>query len=356
MMTAEPPLLFTDAPPPALTDRESLITFLETRVQAPKPHTRESLDALTPVEREQYDCDRFAFLSGGIVFDRTEVVTGRRLLRRAMDSNRARNSGHVGLMITGPAGSGKTTTAKSLMRWVFESYSAAVPEWRSFDHVPVVYVEVPARCTEKSLLKEFANFMGIAYLGRDSMTDLRRMVVSALRKARTQLVVVDEVHNLGSRSPGHSDAINVLKGLNNDLNATFALAGIDLTSGALLSGAQGQQIASRFSVLTLERYKADGNMRAWREIVAAFENQLYLVEHPRKSLDPLCVYLHHRTGGGISALNELLTGKAMELIRFKQKEHITKELLDDFIIDQHSHSYYESTLARRPSNRSKKVA
>src|SRR5690606_17352783 len=106
-----------------------------------------------------------------------------------------------------------------------ESYAARFPDWRRFDHIPVAYVEVPAGSTGKALLKEFAGYLGLSDQNRESTSDIRTKVVAALRRAHTQLIVVDELHNLAGRSAGLGEAVDLLKGLHNDLAATFLYAG-----------------------------------------------------------------------------------------------------------------------------------
>ena len=176
-------LHFTTYQPLALKERESLTEYLRTPTVVPVKHTAETLSALSATERTAYDDARRLYLSGGIVIDTAPVTEGKKLLLRAIHENSGRNSGHTGVMLTGPAAVGKTTTAKALMRWVFEAYTRQFPDWEKSDHVPVVYVEVPPRSTEKSLLKEFAGFFGTPYLKGESASDLRVKIVSALRKA-----------------------------------------------------------------------------------------------------------------------------------------------------------------------------
>lgn len=327
----------------ALNRRESLIKHLQHPLLAP---TNAVSDALTPKERAAYDRNRMDYLSGGIILGTETVHEGKLRLTRAFQENRARNSGHAGVILSGNSSMGKTTTAKRLMRWVFEEYTKQVPEWEKFEHVPVMYVEVPSNSNGKSLLKEMAEFLGLPIHPRDSLADLRTKVVAGIRRARTQLIVVDELHMLSEgRSAGLGESVDLLKGLHNDLSATFLYAGIDVTTSNLMSGTRGQQLASRFSVLELKAYTwSDKEHRlAWRRLVKSFEAQLQLRDHPVGTLNAEAEYLWQRTGGSIGALSRLLTGTAIDLIQNRATvEKLERDRLDDYTLDRTSEEHYKA--------------
>ena len=331
----------------ALNRRESLLHHLTHPL--PKPDAP-PLASLTPRDRFAYDQARMDYLSGGLVLSTTAVTRGQLLLTRAFQENRARNSGHAGVMLSGPSSMGKTTTAKRLMRWVLSQYDKQVPDWRELDHVPVMYVEVTDK-SPKSFLQEMAAFFGLSVANRDSTADLRTKVVAAVRRARTQLIVVDELHNLAaSRAAGLGETIDLLKGLHNDIAATFLYCGIDLPSTSLMNGPRGQQLNSRFAMLELEPYvwSHAPHRKAWKALIRNFENQLQLHDHPEKSLDADAEYLWQRTGGSIGSLSRLLTGAAIDLIQNGAKvELLTRDILDGYTLDRTAEAPYKATMKRR---------
>lgn len=331
----------------ALNRRESLLHFLANPLL--KPELR-SLEDLTPEERFDYDQQRMDYLSGGIVLGTDAVMKGQLLLTRAFQENRARNSGHAGVMLTGESTLGKTTTAKRLMRWVFEEYAKQVPDWQRFEHVPVMYVEVPSNSNGKGLLKEMAEFFGLSVLARDSMADLRMKVVAAIRRARTQLIVVDELHNLAGRATGLGEAVDLLKGLHNDIAATFLYCGIDVTNSSLMSGTRGQQLRSRFSVLELERYTWANvdHRKQWKRLVRSFEDHLQLAAHPVGTLNAEAEYLWERTNGSIGSLGRLLTGPAIDLIQNRADvEKLDRAQLAGYTLDLNAEAFYRNLKNRR---------
>ena len=333
----------------ALNRRESLLHYLQHPLEAPSPHAEDA----TRANIATYNQQRMDYLSGGIVLNTEPLQKGKLLLTRAFQENRARNSGHAGVMLSGNSTLGKTTTAKRLMRWVFEEYASQVPAWNQYQHVPVMYLEVPPGSNAKALLKEFAEFFGLPVLGRDSMADLRTKVVAAIRRARTQLIVIDELHNLSGRGAGLGEAVDLLKGLHNDVAATFLYCGIDVTHSTLMDGPRGQQLKSRFSLLELTRYEwsnADHRTQ-WKKLVRGFEAQLQLRHHPVKTLDRDAEYLYQRTGGSIGSLGRLLTGTAIDLIQSGTSvEMLDRERLSAYTLDLTAETFYKNALARRTNS------
>lgn len=347
-------LTFTnhEAETTALNRRESLLHYLEHPI--PQPLPLPDGPVATHI-RAEYDQRRMDYLSGGITLATNSAMKGKLMLARAFQENRARNSGHAGVILSGDSSLGKTTLAKALMRWVLTEYSRQVPDWKQFEHVPVMYIEIPPGSNAKSLLKEVATFFGLAVLARDSMTDLRTKVVTAIRRARTQLIVVDELHNLAGRGSGLGEAVDLLKGLHNDIAATFLYCGIDVTTSTLMGGARGQQLASRFAVLEMHRYAWSNpeHREQWKRLIRGFEQNLHLRDHPHKTLDAEAEYLYQRTGGSIGSLGRLLTGAAIDLIQNRAKvERLDREVLDAYTLDLTAENFYRGVLTRK-SNKSK---
>ncbi len=343
------PLTFItqDAESTALNRRESLLHYLTHPLAAPTALP----DGATYADLVAYNQQRMDYLSGGIVLGTNTVLQGQLLLTRAFQENRARNSGHSGVILSGNSTLGKTTTAKRLMRWVLDEYSKQVPDWAAYEQVPVMYVEVPADSSAKGLLKEFAAFFGLPVLTRDSTSDLRTKVVAAIRRARTQLIVVDELQNLAGRGTG--EAVDLLKGLHNDVAATFLYCGIDVMDSSLMNGPRGQQLKNRFTALHLTRYEWSNpeQRKQWGGLVQGFEKHLLLRNHPVKTLAPHYHYLWERTGGSIGSLGRLLTGTAIDLIQNGADDEIlTRELLDAYTLDHAAEEFYAKVRSRRKAS------
>lgn len=354
-------LTFTnpDSATTALNRRESLIHHLENPLKAAERPTTWPLAAR---DKATYDQQRLDYLSGGLVLLTDVVMQSKLQLTRAFQDNRARNSGHAGVILSGESAVGKTTTAKRVMRWVFEEYVKQVPDWRAFEHVPVMYVEVPWDSSGKAFLQDMANFYGLSVSRRDTSADLRAKVIGAIHRARTQLIVVDELQNLATgRGAGLGETVDLLKGLHNDVSSTFMYCGVDLLDSSLMSGPRGQQLKNRFSVVELTPYEWSDvdHRRQWKSLVEGFEAQLQLRDHRVGTLKRELQYLWQRTGGSIGSLGKLLTGASIDLIHEGAKvEILDRARLDAYKLDINAENHYKAVqkkLAGRGKSAREKV-
>lgn len=292
---------------------------------------------LSDAERARYNSDRISFISGRMLLDTPHLKEARLRIQECFAQNSSRKSGHVGLMIDGDSTLGKTTILEALIEYVYRRFAAQVPEHKVFGYAPVVFVEVPAGSRGKSLMTAFADFLGLPVAPRETMSSIRTRVAQAMRQANTKLVVVDELHNLSGRSASNGESVDVLKELHNEVHATFVYAGIDLTSGQLLSGPRGQQLSARFSLLGMRRYSLNHpeDKAVWKGLVRAYANALPLRHQNLKAIEDLSDYLLARTGGSIGSLGRLLGGAAIALILdpAMPEENITKEQLAHRTLD-----------------------
>src|SRR4029079_6437625 len=109
---------------------------------------------------------------------------------------------------------------------------------------------VPPAATPKMLAAEFARFAGIPGNGRQqNQDDITNAVCDVLARLRTDLVLVDEIHNLNLATRTGAEASDQLKYLAERIPATFVYAGIDVDAQGLFAGVRGRQIAGRFTVI-----------------------------------------------------------------------------------------------------------
>jgi hypothetical protein len=250
------------------------------------------------------------------------------MLRRCLTENLGRNSGHVGMMLSGASTVGKTTTTKALMQYVHTAYARQFPDYADHGRVPVVFIEVPAGCTAKLLMRAFAHFFGMTVERAETMDVLRERIVNKMNETRVQVCVVDELHNVASRNRANGETVDILKSLHNQVPATFIYAGIGLEDGELLSGARGSQLAARFSMLTMDRFhpSSEADHQVWRGVVEQFEDALPLLRHKPGTLLKLSNYLLARTNGSIGSLSRLINGAANDVLG--DSEAITRDVLD----------------------------
>ncbi|MFJ4740760.1 ATP-binding protein [Streptomyces sp. NPDC088775] len=170
---------------------------------------------------------------------RSVFTTGRRLVLL----NRRQISGRRGLIVTGQAGTGKTTAITQLGRnhelLVHQRLSRATGGSR-----PIVYVTVPPGATPTTLAVEFARFLSLPIVRGETQTSITHAVCDLLIRMRVELALVDEIHNLSLATRAGAEASEQLKYLSERIPATFVLVGIDVAGSGLFNDTRGQQIAA----------------------------------------------------------------------------------------------------------------
>ncbi|NEC22112.1 ATP-binding protein [Streptomyces parvus] len=289
--------------------------------------TKNEYDALSKEEKYDYDEDRLDHHA------RLQVVatsTVRRTVtcgRRLTVLNRGAISARRGLIVTGPANTGKTIALTQL------GLAHELQDRRRHpgqnERIPVIYIIVPPAATPRMIAAEFARFLGLPVLRSSNITDLTEAVVGVCTKARTGLVLVDEIHNISLQTRTGADASDTLKYFSERIPATFAYAGIDIEDSDLLTGTRGDQIAARFTAVDTHPFPYNAE---WKALVAQLEANLLLHQHKPGTLTRLDRFLHTRTGGMIGTLSHQLRGAAVDAI-LTGTEKITKAGLQAVDLD-----------------------
>jgi hypothetical protein len=98
------------------------------------------------------------------------------------------------MIVSGQWATGKSTAIKQLGR-VHELLVRK--RFPGQDRIPVVYVTAPPKGSPKKLATQFAHFLGMPpFRSRANEVDIAVAVCGVLTDARTDLVVVDEIHNV----------------------------------------------------------------------------------------------------------------------------------------------------------------
>jgi hypothetical protein len=270
------------------------------------------------------------------------VHTGSKLII----NNRRKQLGRRGLMVSGPSGTGKSTSIAQLgkkYQYNLDRRLGADP-----DRIPVVYIVVPPDATPKMLAGEMAVFLGLPIGDRDSPQAVAHTVASVMRQVGTGLVLVDEIHRIDMTSKQGRNVSDQLKYFFDTVNATFVYAGLDLEETGMFSGVRGRQIARRFVPITTAPfpYRTEQDKNRWASLVASMEQTLRLHRHKPGALQRLAPYLHARTAGMIGSLDQLVYEAANDAIS-DGLEKITKKHLDAVILDIAAEDQY----TKRPSTR-----
>jgi hypothetical protein len=287
----------------------------------------ETWQRLDSVKRAAYDDDRIAHHSRLLVIQtpavRDVVTTGRRLAHM----NRSARYGRSGLIVSGPARTGKTTAITQLGKTIEVIHRRRYPGCG--EDIPVVYITVPPAATPRMIAAEFARFLGIPLTRQANITDVIEAVCGVCADTRATAILVDEIHNLNIATRTGAEASDTLKYFSERIPATFVLAGINVERAGLLSGPRGEQIAGRYSMVRTGPFPRDAQ---WATLIAAIEGSLRLHGHQHGSLPDLASYLHQRTGGMIGSLLWLVRSAAIQAV-IDGTEKITRKSMDAIPVD-----------------------
>jgi hypothetical protein len=247
--------------------------------------------------------------------------------RRLSYLNRNADSGRCGLILSGPARTGKTTAITQLGKTLEVIHRQRHP--RSGSDIPVIYITVPPAATAKMIANELARFLGLPVMRRANLTDITEAVCGVAADTRTGLIAVDEIHNLSLATRTGAEASDMLKYFQERIPATFVYAGIDVERAGLLSGTRGEQVAGRFGMIRTTAFPRD---EYWTGLISALEDSLRLHRHQPATLTGLEEYLHRRTSGMIGSLLRLIRGAAIQAI-LNGTEKITRTSLDSISVD-----------------------
>jgi hypothetical protein len=339
-----------------LTTREGWAAFVSrARPEPPRLLPGSDLQRLTAAERDIYDEARQDYHSELLLVATPDIrlitTTGSKLII----NNRGKQLGRRGLIVSGPSGTGKSTSITQLGKKHQIEAERRHPGLGG--RIPVVYIIVPPAATPRTLAIELAAFLGLPVASRDSQHAITQAVAGVLRKVGCSLVLVDEVHRLDLRTRSGAEASDQLKYFFDSVSATFVYAGLDLEENGMFSGMRGRQIAGRFiSVRTSAFGHATAAQRSdWAKLIATMEQTLRLHHHKPGTLIEMAPYLHQRTGGMIGSLDQLVHEAANDSIS-DGTEKITRKHLDAVILDTAAQEQYHLPAPRRPAAASRRLS
>ncbi|MFF0143070.1 TniB family NTP-binding protein [Streptomyces sp. NPDC005227] len=248
------------------------------------------------------------------------------------------------LIVTGPPAAGKTTALLHVGRTCHLAHTRQNPPPPAPAHptVPVAYVLVPPGATAKTLVTEFARYLGIPAHPRMTQAQITDAVCHTYNTAAVQLVLIDEIHRLNPRTTTGAQAADLLKDLTERIRATFVYAGIDVTTTPLFTGVRGAQLAARATLITCGPLPAHtGTRHPFTDTLTDLENALDLTHHTPGTLPRHTTYLHQRTAGRIGSLTRLIRQAAITAIH-NGTEKITKTLLDTIRLDHLTETHHHT--------------
>lgn len=291
-----------------ITTREGWREYIAASYDKPVQVTIDELNAMSFGDRAMYNSARTRYAQAGAFVKTPQFRDVQRATRERMLVNQHRLVGKLGVILSGEPGRGKTTTLLQIgkeheLRRRITEHPAALE-----GKIPVMYVMVPAQCTAKALLHEFARFLGLPTLARMTYVALLDMVSNALHRCSTELILLDDVHHLDLHYRQNIEASDMLKQLSERCGGTFVYAGIDVEETGLLAGTREGQIRKRFELHTAEPYRitSEKGRADWGDLLLAIEDSLCLLNQESGSILGAARELHQLSFGEIGPVKDYL--------------------------------------------------
>ncbi|GAA2580358.1 MULTISPECIES: TniB family NTP-binding protein [Micrococcales] len=298
----------------AINTREGWSAFVSETLDKPIPITRAELDALSPADRAMNREARKQFMIRGPVVHTAQFAAIETEILRRLMLNQYKSHGKLGVIVSGEPNIGKTTTVAHIARR-FERRRRDVGRAGGGNSIPVIYVSVPPSCSPKLMLGEFAHFLGLPIRPHYNTGELMNTVASVIAACGTELIIVDEIHNINQKYKQMGEASDTLKQLSEKCPGTFVYAGVDVEASGLLDGTRGRQISSRFQIMHLQKFENSGKAKAnWADLLVAVESSLGLIGQQEGAVLRHASQLHAATGGVIGDLTGMLHMLAMDAI------------------------------------------
>ena len=330
-----------DPQPQSVTTWDGFQAFATTPVAAPPPPgaPRRSLE------------ERLAYHSRFVTVRTPAIDALAKNVRTLMILGRHQTvTARPSLIVTGPAGAGKTTALLQVGRACHLAHTRRHGAAATAGRVPVAYVLVPPAASAKTLATEFARYLGIPVATGMSQAQITNAVCHTYTAAGVQLVMIDEIHRLNPRTTTGAQSADLIKDLTERIGATFVYAGIDVTTTPLFTGVRGAQLAGRASLVDCAAFPARlGDSEPFRDLVKAMEAALDLRHHRPGTLPKLAPYLHERTAGRIGSLARLIRQAAVTTL-VDGTERITRTTLEAIRLDHLAEQHYRPRT--RPRSRS----
>jgi len=224
------------------------------------------------------------------------------------------------LMIIGEPNMGKTSILERFVEMNPRSgYEDETGMRRA--RVPVIMAQAPAIADGRNLFAAILDRFWTSFRPTDPVPKLHRQVVHLMREHETEMLVIDEIHNLIETTPVRQRQIlNALKELGNELKIPIVVAGTD-SAATILS--TDPQMASRFDVARLRKWERDMEFLA---LLKAFEKRLPLRKASRLYGNEKSGLLLHISDGNLGNLHRLLCECAKSAIGSGEEE-ITVETI-----------------------------
>lgn len=305
--------------------------------------TREEMARLDEDSLEDYNEARLVWNANLPTVKTHQLTAAFAVFDQVMASNRRDADRLRGSVVVDAApGLGKTTIATRYARDFHRRIMRRNPVRTGSGHqrLPVAFVPLSAGMTLKGLNQKILAFYGHPAADRASSARLGALAVDCVTSCETQLIVIDDLHFIDFRHRNGQEVSNHLKGLANEMPATFIYVGVRLKEKRFFDEgilgpdavyAQTSRRATRCEVAPFDLGTTAG-AHAWTDLLRAMETHIKLLDARPGMLTDHAKLLHRRTQGHIASLTNLID-RACYLAIATGVETITHDLIAESTVD-----------------------
>ena len=296
---------------------------------------------MSSTEQSEYNSARRAYHQGLSDIETTQMAGAHEAFAQRLDGlTTAGPVAKPGLMISGPAASGKSTTLITAGRLTDLACTRAMDEagalfWpedeqliprlveTGHQYLPVIYLSVAAQVNatlENGVRFYIQDLPPQRKYGQSRLLD---MLISHVYNCGTKVILLDQVQTIASASVGALAVSNAIKDLMDGCPTSIIVgAGIGLEHNRLFSenfrteDAALAQTGSRFALYTMAPYEISTKegLREWLRLLATMDSHICLLRKGDRDLIDLSEYLYSRTGGLAGLVIPLLRSGANRAI------------------------------------------
>lgn len=227
------------------------------------------------------------------------------------------------IAIIGDTGTGKTTLIENFVQ------SKGRVEHQDFTEVPVLYVEVPAKCSVKMLAALMLRNLGSPFWNRGDEVERTDQLITLLNACKVRMIIVDEVNHLADRGAekSHYHVGDWIKQLIRLSRLPVVLAG---TSAASILWETNEQLADRFreQIVLAPLSTEKSRIHELRSVLGAFRGLMQDVPCIDITQAEHAKSIAFATAGRLRDIRRLLV-RAVEIAANKPRFEITRSILSE---------------------------
>lgn len=327
-----------------LANKQGWKEFAESDPRTPVPPlpTR-GLRGLSDDELEDYNEARMVWNANPPTVKTAQLLAAFSIIKQVMSSNyRDGDKLRGSVVIDAAPALGKTTIATRYAKDYHRRMVTKRSRRTAAGHVrvPVAFIPLDASVTLKGLNQKILSFYEHPAAEHATTSRLASRAVDCVRSCETQLIVIDDLHFVDFKHRRGQEVSNHLKGLANEMPATFVYVGVRLNErrffneGLLGEDALYAQTSRRATRVPVSAFttSTDAGAQAWTILLQALEGHLLLLNNEPGMLTRHAKELFRRTQGHMGSLTNLLD-RACDFAIESGRETIDSYVLDAITID-----------------------